>query len=309
MSLIDYKNKVFLKLYKKKVQWDDNRQSDKSIKEYEKYFDHVLKILQPECQAAIKKVNTDINQKYFDLLSNIYVMWWQGIDHAPRLVQNNIKRMQQIFGQENVHVITQENWKEYCSISDTIISKFNDNRISITAFSDIIRFNLLKNHGGLWIDSTVILSNKSKDILSKYSNKEFFSISNKDNDYHYISKSRWTAWLVGGRPSYPLFEFINSFYEIYFIKHDFLIDYYTTDDIIAYFYIISDNFRKDIEVISNNWHPYLWSENISKIYNKNLIDEFKQNPLYGIQKFTYKYNKEDALNPQSMLYAILNSNL
>lgn len=312
MNLIDYKNKAFLKLYKKKIQWDDTRQGNKSIKEYEKYFVHVLKFLQPECQAAAKTlIHDDIksSQKYFDLLSNVYVMWWQGIDQAPRLVQNNIKRMQQIFGQENVYIITQKNWEEYCSVSDTIISKFNDGKISITAFSDIIRFNLLKDHGGLWIDSTVILSNESKDILSQYNNVPFFSISNKDNDYHYISKSRWTAWLVGGRPAYPLFEFISSFYEIYFKKHNFLIDYYTIDDIIAYFYIINDNFKKDVRTISNNWHPYLWSENINKIYNKDLIDKFKKYPLYSIQKLTYKYNKEDALNPQSMLYAILNYDL
>lgn len=309
MKLIDYKKKAFLKLYKKNIEIRDSYRSFGDPLGYEKYFNQVLHALEPDFLTALdrirkEKVNFKENNK---LLDHIYVMWWQGVENAPTLIQNNIRRMQKIFGKDNVYIITEKNWKQYCSFSSIIIKKFNAGKISIAALSDIIRFNLLKKHGGLWVDSTVILSENCKGILSEYNDKDFFSISNLDNDYHYISKSKWTAWFIGGKAGYPLFEFATEFYDNYFEKHDFLIDYYTIDDIIAYFYTIDLKFKNDINSISADWHPYLMNNNINKAYDPNLFDKFDHDPLYSIQKFTYKYDESLSKNKDTVLYAILNN--
>ncbi|MDD1380275.1 capsular polysaccharide synthesis protein [Limosilactobacillus reuteri] len=310
MKIDDYRKKVFLKLYKKQVAFFDTKSKFGNTIGYEKYFNKVLQELEPDFLEVLDNLKTEKKnlQKKYGLFNNIYVMWWQGLQNAPILIQNNIKRMQKIFGKNNVHIITQENWKEWCSLSDIVIRKFNDRKISITALSDVIRFNLLKNYGGLWIDSTVILNDNCKDLLFKYKDSAFFSISNRDQDYHYISKSRWTTWLIGGETSYPLFNFIDAFYNMYFSKHDFLIDYYTTDDLIAFYYKNNMEFKKDVNSSSNNWHPYLWSNNLNELYDKKFMDKVKYNTLYSIQKLTYKYDKDIANNKKTLLYAIINNN-
>lgn len=307
MKISDYKSKLFLRLYKKKIEFFDMKKATGYPNGYEKYFREVLRVLQPDLSNAFDSLNFNTMkiQKEFNLLDNIYVMWWQGIQNAPILVKNNIKRMQEIFGKDSVHVITEENWKEYCNVADVIVEKFDNGKISIAALSDIIRFNLLRDYGGLWVDSTVILSNNCKNALSKYSNKDFFTISNLDQDYHYISRSKWTSWFIGGKPSYPLFNFAVEFYNKYFQNHDFLIDYYTIDDLIAYFYLNNKALRHDLDTISNDWHPYLWNDNMYNAYNDSLMRKFSNNPLYSIQKLTYKYDQTRVENSQILLHVII----
>lgn len=309
MKLVDYRKKAYLKMCRRQVELIDAKRSSGNPKGYNKYFKKVLHALQPDFINATQtlKLNQSTLNKNSKLLNNIYVMWWQGMDNAPALIINNIQRMKRIFGKDNVHIITEKNWRQYCSIPNTIIEKFNVGKVSIAALSDIIRFNLLKEHGGLWIDSTVILNNKCKDILARYNDNGFFTISNFEQDYHFISKSRWTAWFIGGKAGYPLFEFATAFYSKYFENHDFLLDYYTIDDIIAYFYTIDLKFKNDINSISADWHPYLMNNNINKAYDPNLFDKFDHDPLYSIQKFTYKYDESLSKNKDTVLYAILNN--
>ena len=311
MQLIDYEKKVSLKLHKKYVGLIDAKYKKEYKAGYDRYFKHVLAVLHKDLTDSLNLITTDPNpsQKKSKLTDNIYVMWWQGLEKAPKLVQNNIKRMQDIFGKENVYIINQKNWKKYCSISDNIIHKFESGKISITALSDIIRFNLLRNTGGLWIDSTVILNGNCKGLISDYNDNNFFSISNQDKDYHYISKSRWTAWMIGGKPSYSLFEFATKFYELYFKRHNFLIDYYTIDDIIAYFYNANSCFKKDVDSISSFWQPYLWSTNMNNKDSKKMIEKFKSDPFYSIQKFTYKYDPSIANRPKTLLHAIIKNKI
>lgn len=307
MRITDYSNKLFLKLQKKQVERFDIKKKSGNLKGYEKYFLNVLRKLQPELSTALKNIDlsTRQNDSNFALSDNVFVMWWQGVNSAPPLVKNNIKRMQNIFGEGNVHVVTSENWEKYCSISNVIIQKFKSGNISIAALSDVIRFSLLKRYGGLWIDSTVILSENFNDYFSKYSNGNFFSISSQNEDYHYISRSRWAVWFIGGKPGYPLFDFVTSFYDTYFEKHEFLIDYYTIDDVIAYFYAKNGKFRQDVKAISNDWKPYLWSSNMDKSYNIKMIDKFKNDYLYGVQKFTYKYDGSIARDSSTLLFTII----
>lgn len=311
MQLNDYEKKVSLKLHKKYVGFIDTKYKKGYKAGYDRYFKHVLAVLHKDLTDSLNLITTNPNpsQKSSKLTDNIYVMWWQGLEKAPKLVQNNIKRMQDVFGKENVYIINQKNWKKYCSISDNIIHKFESGKISITALSDIIRFNLLRNTGGLWIDSTVILNGNCKELISNYNDNNFFSISNQDKDYHYISKSRWTAWMIGGKPSYSLFEFATKFYELYFKRHNFLIDYYTIDDIIAYFYNTNSCFKEDVDAISSSWQPYLWSTNMSNEDNKKLIEKFKSDSFYSIQKFTYKYDSSIANRPKTLLHVIIENKI
>lgn len=311
MKLIDYNKKIFLKLYKKRIEIKDSHEKQGYYVGYQRYFNYVLQYLNSDLVDALKTIsNNKVHQKKDSkLLNHIYVMWWQGVESAPVLVQNNIARMQEIFGKDRVCIITEQNWKQYCNLSNTIMKKFAAGKISIAALSDIIRFNLLKNYGGLWIDSTVILNNNSASLLAQFNNRDFFTISNLDEDYHYISKSKWTAWFIGGRAGYPLFEFATAFYNKYFEKHDFLIDYYTIDDIIAYFYVNNNEFKNDISSISYKWNPYLWSQNMYNPYKKEYIEKFKHEDMYSIQKFTYKYTRANKNTLKTLLEAVINNEI
>ena len=88
------------------------------------------------------------------LEKNIFLLWLQGWEQAPWL-QRQVAESWLINNPEwKIHFIDFENLKNYVNDIDYIYD--NNKKISPQAKSDIIRLSLLKNHGGIWADSTML---------------------------------------------------------------------------------------------------------------------------------------------------------
>lgn len=248
-----------------------------------------------------KMANMQIPQKY-------WVMWWQGEQdkNIPQLVKNNIKNLKDILGEKNVTVITKYNYNKYTNISEEIKSKLKCGKISFTHWSDVIRFNLLNSKGGIWIDSTVIMSSKFKKFIRHNKNNQFITICEDSKDYHNISFSQWTTWFIGGIPHYDLFEYICIFYNNYFKNHEQIIDYFLLDDVIAHYYKINSEFKNECKKNSKNWHPYYWIQNFTNKYSDIMIKKFDSNINYSIQKLTYKFDSKILEDHTCLAFHILN---
>lgn len=222
--------------------------------------------------------------------NNIYVFWYQGIDGAPELVKKCIESVKKHFKRE-VIIITKDNYKEYTDIDDSIIEKLNNGKITYTFFSDILRFNLLKNHGGLWLDATIFVSDDYEV------NNEFFTIKNEMDSNKYVSKGRWTSYAIGGNKNNLLFHFMNDFFKEYLSKKDILIDYYLVDYAINFAYQNFKEVKDNIDSLtSNNINVYELIENINNEYSK---DDYKRIVKdTKLHKLSYKVDinkeKEDS---------------
>ena len=85
-----------------------------------------------------------------------------------------ICHLKKIWGNE-LKIITKNNLINYIEINSSLKDKFKCGVISQQVWSDIIRVNLLEKYGGLWIDSTVILS-KRIYALSELFDRLFFNL-------------------------------------------------------------------------------------------------------------------------------------
>lgn len=255
--------------------------------------------------TSLPKTNVKIPYKF-------WIMWWQGINSntIPTIVKKSIRNSQNVFGKKNVIIITKNNYKNYTNISDKLIDKLKKGKISFTAWSDIVRFNILSLHGGYWIDSTVMVSPIFNNFIQGKQNNSFITLNEKTPDYHNISFSKWTIWFIGGIAHYNLFEYINMFYNIYFDSHELIMDYFLTDDIIAHYYKIHSDFQKECKNFERNWQPYYWAQNFTKNYNREIISKFYDKLEYSVQKLTYKFPPE-ALKESNTLatYLIINWNV
>lgn len=238
----------------------------------------------------------------------IWIMWWQGYNSAPKLVKKNIDIMTALFGKEKIQVITQENYKQFVDISPNIIKRLESGQFGITGFSDVVRHNLLATHGGVWVDSTVVASELMQNFIEKRKYQNFLTLNEGHDNYHYISKAKWTTWFMGGKKGYPLFQYISKFYDLYFENHQILIDYLTIDDIIAHFYQINYQFKSDIEAIQLKSTPYLLADNMGKPLSEcdEIISKFNTEEESCVQKFTYKFNSEMLDDTDSLLYWVVN---
>lgn len=236
-----------------------------------------------------------------------WMMWWQDLDKAPEIVRENISFIRKLMGEKNVIIITKDNYKDYTNISPTLIQKLNQGKISLTNWSDIIRFHLLKENGGYWIDSTVAISPLFKEFLLSKRDSTFITLCESNFNYHNISYNQWTGWLMGGVANFELFEYACKFYDHYFENHDMIIDYFLIDDIISHYYKINPNFRLLCNNCKKDWKPYYWSDNLSSSFDKDMIKKFNTQLEYSIQKLTYKYNSKILVQSDSLLVWLLKS--
>lgn len=278
-------------------------------KKYRYFYKYINFCLKNDFDRVDKNLNFTSNKQDTKLIPyKFWVMWWQGLDdvHTPLIIKKNVKRLQELFGKENVVIITKDNFKNYTSVPNNIIKKLIDGKISFTHWSDIVRFNLLRENGGYWVDSTVMMSPKFKDFIVRNENNQFISVCENSMDYHNISFSQWTTWFIGGVPHYDLFEYICVFYNIYFKNHEEVVDYFLLDDVIAHYYQINSKFKNECKKNSKNWYPYYWIQNFTNKYNVEMEDKFNLNINYSIQKLTYKFDSKILEDHTCLAFHILN---
>ena len=81
---------------------------------------------------------------------------------------------------KDIIVLTSKNFLEYVSFPGYIIDKYKKGFIENAHFSDLLRLELLNTYGGLWIDSTVLVTDKINDTffdneLFVFKNLSYFS--------------------------------------------------------------------------------------------------------------------------------------
>lgn len=105
------------------------------------------------------------------------------------------------------------------------MQKVKDGRITLTHLSDIIRVNLIRDYGGLWLDSTIFVM---EDIPQEIFNYPLWT-ARFQNFRSVIVRGRWTGFLIGGDKGYILFDVLTKMLFSYWRTHDYQVDYLLID--------------------------------------------------------------------------------
>jgi len=160
----------------------------------------------------------------------IWVCWWQGEDKMPEVVRFCYESLKRNTPSEKAIIfLDSKNYREYVDIPEYIIKKFEKRIMSITHFTDILRMTLLAKHGGLWIDSTVFLSDKMPDCVFQntyFSAKTpFFPNS--------VAKSKYTVFLLGAAANSPWIVYARDMLYEYWKTSWKLLDYILVNYILT----------------------------------------------------------------------------
>lgn len=181
-------------------------------------------------------VRNEILPKYTILQKGkypVWVCWWQGEEMMPLIPKVCIKKLREnLTSRYELIVISKNNYKEYLRLPDYIVENVNNGKISITNFSDIIRFGLLSEYGGLWIDATCYTTASLPDTttIEFYSSKQ-----NKHEDSTYVSRYRWASYLIGGCQRLIFVNMYNLFLE-YCKKEKVFVHYLLVDYLLNLVY-------------------------------------------------------------------------
>lgn len=179
----------------------------------------------------------------------IWCFWWQGFENAPEIVKVCIESIKRQNKRCNIILIDKSNYTRYIQLPDYIIEKVNNKSISYTHFSDILRFNLLKEYGGVWIDSTVLFVNP---LQKEYLEASFFTAKSQERITECVANYKWTCYMMAGNANHILFNYIVDFYNFYFKDHDYVIHYFLTDYIIQLAYEKIPNIKAILDSIPFN---------------------------------------------------------
>ena len=241
----------------------------------------------------VRRLSLRINKNYppVDKRENegndiVWVFWAQGEKRMPPLIRScyeSIKR----HALGKVNLISLDSIEDFVHLPSFVYEKIQTKAISYTQLSDILRFALLRDYGGWWLDATIFL------IEDLPRTTGLFTIKNAFND-SCISKFRWSSFLWHLSPHHPLAHFVYEGLIQYWKKNDFAVEYLLIDYFIKYHYDHAPSFRQEIDNLSEN-NPDLYffqSDAASKSFDQASWDRIKKSTT--IFKTSYKVGIENA---------------
>ncbi len=170
----------------------------------------------------------------------VWVCWLQGMENAPALVQKCYESLLEHLKDREIILLTEDNYRNYVSFPSHIQEKIDSNIITRTHFSDLLRLELLLNHGGTWIDATVLCS--GSNIPSYMLDSQLFTFQSLKPglDGHPTCLS---SWFMTGCTNHPILLLTRQLLYAYWARNNKMVDYF----------LLHDFFQLAIEVYPEEW--------------------------------------------------------
>lgn len=186
------------------------------------HYDNSYKKIEKEFRTYITNYVPERKEHNFQKI--IWICWLQGYEKAPDFVKACINSIKKEAKGYEVIIITEKNMFQYVNIPVYIINKFHRGDITPTHFSDILRVSLLCEHGGIWIDSTVLCTDGS--IFQMIEKHTLFVYKDLDLTRKAEKSILASSWLIGSFGYSSILQLTRDLLYRYWEKHDFLIDYF-----------------------------------------------------------------------------------
>lgn len=96
----------------------------------------------------------------------LWSYWHQGKENAPELIQRCFESVQKYEGDRKINILSFDTIKDYVELPQRYYDLVSSGKMPVALFSDILRMYLLTQYGGVWIDSTILLTDKYRRRLS-----------------------------------------------------------------------------------------------------------------------------------------------
>ena len=239
-------------------------------------------------------------------------MWQQGEAQMPETVQTSIKTIKD-FAKRNdceFYLLTDENLANFINIPADITEKYKKKELSAAHYSDIIRFSLLCQYGGIWMDTTLFVSPYA--TLEMFEG-DFFSLNHPPIRSEQIERTvgdfKWAGFFLAGKKGKPYFKHIRDLYLYYVRKYPVFIHYLMMDYFILSEYKCSPYFENLVDrlpILAPAERVWFLRDHAHDLFDEKEWEEvLKTTPIL---KTTYKIKKEEVL-PESYLDQLLQGKL
>lgn len=236
----------------------------------------------------------------------VWTCWWQGEESMPELVRVCRESLKRVLPQDcELHLVTFDNYQEYVDIPTIIMKRFEAGEITMTALSDVLRFELLSRYGGYWADATLLFGT---EFPVPYVTRDIYCQKMTDNAEMIAREAcqgKWCGFSMAGKPGNPVFVYMTGAFPFWWEKHHRQADYVQIDYLLLCGYNNIPAVRSAIDSVENNDQEIFTLYGLlNKPYDSGQIDRlFEKNRIH---KLSYKetLNKTDE-NGQQTVYGYL----
>lgn len=223
----------------------------------------------------------------------VWQYWAQGIEHSPEIIKICLQSVNSYFSQYGYRVIylSDNNIREYLDINPLYFKKASTkNGYSIAVLSDLIRFGLLYNYGGIWCDATIFISGNPYYFIEN--DRIFFERSNQvkfKERLKYAMVSDYFRWGKDVRVNW-----LNR-YEYYYLSQVLFDEIINREKIPNYSYLsVSDTDPHALQ--------FAIAKNAQVSVAKKIMKEIP------IHKLTYKFPSQKSAQENNLLNKFIRTN-
>lgn len=258
---------------------------------FKKYGKHI--------QEFSDKYNNELLQQKS---KKVWICWFQGMENAPKLVQECYDSVVRNMPDREIIVITSNNMFDYVEFPEYIVEKWKSGIITHTHMTDLLRLELLIRYGGMWLDATVFCSNKS--IPSYFFDSDLFMYQclKPGGNGHSIFVS---SWLISAKTNNKILITVRDLCYSYWMNNTKMMDYF----LFHYFMTITLEFYEDKwkEIVPrDNAAPHILLLRLFEQYDEEVWKAIsEQTPFH---KLTYKSSLEECAKEGTFYDRLINHN-
>lgn len=228
----------------------------------------------------------------------IWQYWHQGVDNAPQIIQKCFNSIKKHHPEYDIRILTFDTIKNYVNVPQKYYDLLEQKKIPIAIFSDVVRLYLLAQYGGLWIDSTIYLTDRIPDDILE---ADFFVLQKNPKTDNFEDKM--SCFFIKANADNIWIHLIKNAIESYWAKNDYLIHYFIFEHIVS---MISETTPELLQ----DWNkmPYYSADTCGILQNK-FFNEYNLEELESIKKQTsihkLTYKKDDSVIPENSYYKML----
>ena len=287
------------------------QKSDKMFYDFRRkiLLDFVLKLRK---EAQIDDSSDEKEEETTEFPKMIWTMWQQGEAQMPETVQASMKTIKD-FAKRNdceFYLLTDQNLADFINIPSDITDKYKKKELSAAHYSDIIRFSLLYQYGGIWMDATLFVSPYA---TVKMFEGDFFSLNHPPLSTNKMERTicdyKWSGYCLAGKKKKSYFKHIRDIYIYYVRKYPLFLHYLMMDYFILSEYDSNPKFKSLVDglpILAPAERVFFLREYSDKLFDESEWEEvLKTTPIF---KTTYKINEKEIV-PNSYLYKLYQGEL
>lgn len=255
-----------------------------------------------------KKYSAFITDKVNDNLRNrgggkttetpniIWWLWLQGEENAPDICKACLRSLRRWHSDKKIITLDSNNLHEYITLPDYINEKYEKGIISHTHYSDIVRLQLLTEHGGTWIDSTMYCTGRKFEYvmhlpLFLLHEVESFSFCSVAPSFFMVSALQ-----------HPVITLARDIIFQYWKDYNYLTHYFLINFVMK---MAADPYKGELDKM-----PFLSCGSVMEMearlyqdYTEEKMNHFRE--ISDFHKLTYKLNPEHMPSEKSIYHHVV----